>query len=114
MGEPVAQTKTEAMPCAEPDVFDYLKQADRLLTTQDLARLLSIHPKTIMRTFAADGFPITRSRRTFDSGDPKSLSGCVGVRSAAISSSSLTQVCLRITNSIDLRPRRLYLRVCFW
>jgi len=47
MGEPVAQTKTEAMPCAEPDVFDYLKQADRLLTTQDLARLLSIHPKSI-------------------------------------------------------------------
>ncbi len=47
MGEPVAQTKTEAMPCVEPDVFDYLKQADRLLTSQDLARVLSIHPKTI-------------------------------------------------------------------
>lgn len=47
MGEPVVQTKAEAIPRAEPDVFDYLKQADRLLTTQDLARLLSIHPKTI-------------------------------------------------------------------
>lgn len=47
MGEPVDRTKAEDMPCIEPDVFDYLKQADRLLTTQDLARLLSIHPKTI-------------------------------------------------------------------
>ena len=47
MGEPVVQTKGEDIPRAEPDVFDYLKQADRLLTTQDLARLLSIHPKTI-------------------------------------------------------------------
>ena len=47
MGEPVVQTKAEDIPRAEPDVFEYLKQADRLLTTQDLARLLSIHPKTI-------------------------------------------------------------------
>jgi len=47
MGEPEDRTKAEDMPRAEPDVFDYLKQADRLLTTQDLARLLSIYPKTI-------------------------------------------------------------------
>ena len=47
MGEPVVQTKAQDIPRAEPDVFEYLKQADRLLTTQDLARLLSIHPKTI-------------------------------------------------------------------
>ena len=47
MGEPVDQTKAEALPRTEPDVIDYLKQADRLLTTQDLARLLSIHPKTV-------------------------------------------------------------------
>jgi hypothetical protein len=68
MGEPVVQTKAEDIPCAEPDVFDYLKQADRLLTTQDLARLLSITRRRFMRTFAAGGFPITRSRRTFASG----------------------------------------------
>ena len=47
MGEPVDQTKAEALPRTEPDVIDYLKQADRLLTTQDLALLLSIHPKTV-------------------------------------------------------------------
>ncbi len=114
MGEPVAQTKTEAMPCVEPDVFDYLKQTDRLLTTQDLARLLSIHPKTIYAYVRAGGFPITRSRRTFASGAPKSLSGCVGVRLAAIKSSFLTQVCLCITNSVDRWARRLCLGVCFW
>jgi excisionase family DNA binding protein len=47
MRAPADQTMTEHTPRAEPDVFDYLKYADRLLTTQDLARLLSIHPKTI-------------------------------------------------------------------
>jgi excisionase family DNA binding protein len=47
MGEPVDQTKAEDLPRTEPDVIDYLKQADRLLTTQDLALLLSIHPKTV-------------------------------------------------------------------
>lgn len=47
MSEPADQAKNERKPRAEPDVFDYLTLADRLLTTQDLARLLSIHPKTI-------------------------------------------------------------------